>query len=150
MIDRMSSFQPRIVGFMCNWCSYAGADLAGTSRIQYSPNLRIIRVMCSGRVDPTYILKAFKSGADGVLIAGCHPPSDCHYISGNLKARRRYHLLKRLLTQLGLEPQRIRLEWISAAEGEKFARVVNEFTEQLRTLGPNPLTRIEEIESKQE
>ncbi len=146
----MSSFQPRIVGFMCNWCSYAGADLAGTSRIQYSPNLRIIRVMCSGRVDPTYILKAFKSGADGVLIAGCHPPSDCHYISGNLKARRRYHLLKRLLTQLGLEPQRIRLEWISAAEGEKFARVVNEFTEQLRTLGPNPLTRIEEIESKQE
>ena len=150
MIDRMSSFQPRIVGFMCNWCSYAGADLAGTSRIQYSPNLRIIRVMCSGRVDPTYILKAFKSGADGVLIAGCHPPSDCHYISGNLKARRRYHLLKRLLTQLGLEPQRIRLEWISAAEGEKFARVVNEFTEQLRALGPNPLTRIEEIESKQE
>ncbi len=146
----MSSFQPRIVGFMCNWCSYAGADLAGTSRIQYSPNLRIIRVMCSGRVDPTYILKAFKSGADGVLITGCHPPSDCHYISGNLKARRRYHLLKRLLTQLGLEPQRIRLEWISAAEGEKFARVVNEFTEQLRTLGPNPLTRIEEIESKQE
>ncbi len=146
----MSSFQPRIVGFMCNWCSYAGADLAGTSRIQYSPNLRIIRVMCSGRVDPTYILKALKSGADGVLIAGCHPPSDCHYISGNLKARRRYHLLKKLLTQLGLEPQRIRLEWISAAEGEKFARVVNEFTEQLRALGPNPLTRIEEIESKQE
>ncbi len=145
----MNGFQPRIIGFMCNWCSYAGADLAGTSRIQYSPNLRIIRVMCSGRVDPTFVLKAFKSGADGVLIAGCHPPSDCHYINGNLKARRRYHLLQKLLTQLGLEPQRMRLEWISAAEGDKFARVVSEFTEQLRALGPSPLTRIEEIESNQ-
>jgi len=137
--DMASGFEPYILGFLCNWCSYAGADLAGTSRIQYSPNLRIIRVMCSGRVDPRFILTALKNGADGVLIAGCHPPSDCHYLTGNLKARRRYYLLLKLLDQLGIERERVRLEWISASEADKFARVVNEFTEQIRALGPTPL-----------
>ena len=132
------TFNPRIVGFLCNWCSYAGADLAGVSRFQYPPNLRVIRVMCSGRVHPSHILEAYKNGADGVLIAGCHPPNDCHYISGNLKAQRRVALLKKLMDQLGIERERLRLEWISAAEGEKFANVVSEFTETLRTLGPIP------------
>lgn len=139
MIKMAGKFEPYILGFLCNWCSYAGADLAGTSRIQYSPNLRIIRVMCSGRVDPRFVLAALKNGVDGVLIAGCHPPSDCHYLSGNFKARRRYYLLLKLLDQLGIEQQRVRLEWISASEADKFARVVNEFTEQIRALGPNPL-----------
>jgi len=139
VIKMAGRFEPYILGFLCNWCSYAGADLAGTSRIQYSPNLRIIRVMCSGRVDPRFVLAALKNGADGVLIAGCHPPSDCHYLTGNFKARRRYYLLLKLLDQLGIERERVRLEWISASEAEKFARVVNEFTEQIRALGPNPL-----------
>jgi len=139
VIKMVDAFEPYILGFLCNWCSYAGADLAGTSRIQYSPNLRAIRVMCSGRVDPRFVLAALKNGADGVLIAGCHPPSDCHYLTGNLKARRRYYLLLKLLDQLGIERERVRLEWISASEADKFARVVNEFTEQIRALGPNPL-----------
>ena len=138
------TFNPRIVGFLCNWCSYAGADLAGVSRFQYPPNLRVIRVMCSGRVHPSHILEAYKNGADGVLIAGCHPPNDCHYISGNLKAQRRVALLKKLMDQLGLERERLRLEWISAAEGEKFANVVSEFTETLRKLGPIPYTASQE------
>ena len=128
------TFNPRIVGFLCNWCSYAGADLAGVSRFQYPSNLRVIRVMCSGRVHPSHILEAYKNGADGVLIAGCHPPNDCHYISGNLKVQRRMALLKKL------ERERLRLEWISAAEGEKFANVVSDFTETLRKLGPIPYT----------
>jgi len=135
----MSEFEPRIVGFLCNWCSYAGADLAGVSRFQYPPNLRIIRVMCSGRVHPSHIMEAFKDGADGVLVAGCHPPNDCHYISGNLKAQRRVALLKRLMSQLGLEPDRLRLEWISAAEGDKFARVIREMVAEIKELGPNPV-----------
>ena len=139
------TFNPRIVGFLCNWCSYAGADLAGVSRFQYPPNLRVIRVMCSGRVHPSHILEAYKNGADGVLIAGCHPPNDCHYISGNLKAQRRVALLKKLMDQLGLERERLRLEWISAAEGEKFANVVSEFTETLRKLGPIPYTASHEV-----
>jgi len=141
----MTDFEPRIIGFLCNWCSYAGADLAGVSRFQYPPNVRIIRVMCSGRVHPTFILEAFRDGADGVLVAGCHPPNDCHYISGNLKAERRVALLKELIAQLGLEPERLRLEWISAAEGDKFARVVREMVADLKKLGPSPLTKVENV-----
>ncbi|UCE95348.1 MAG: hydrogenase iron-sulfur subunit [Candidatus Bathyarchaeota archaeon] len=135
----MAGFEPTIVGFLCNWCAYAGADLAGTSRIQYPPNIRIIRVMCSGRVDPIFILEALRNGADGVLVAGCHLPSDCHYLSGNFKAQKRIILLKKVLSQLGIEPERLRLEWISASEGDKFAAVVKDMVVKLRKLGPNPL-----------
>jgi len=131
-------FEPKILVFACNWCSYAGADLAGVSRIQYPPNIRIIRVMCSGRVDPIYILKAFEYGADGVLVTGCHP-GDCHYIDGNLKAKDRIDFLKECLKDIGIEPERLRLEWISASEGDKFARVVREMVEEVKKLGPNPL-----------
>ena len=129
------TFEPRIVGFLCNWCSYTASDLAGTARMQYAPNVRIIRVMCSGRVDPTFLLKAFSRGADGVLIAGCHP-GDCHYQEGNYKALRRYRMLLRLLDQFGIERDRVRLEWISASEGELFAKTVRELTETVRQLGP--------------
>ena len=129
------SFEPNILGILCNWCSYAGADLAGTSRKKYSPNVRIVRVMCSGRVEPAFILKAFQLGADGVLICGCHP-GDCHYAEGNYKAARRIPLLKKMLAQLGIEDERVRLEWVSASEGERFAAIVDEMTEQLRRLGP--------------
>jgi len=132
-------FEPTIIGFLCNWCAYAGADLAGTSRIQYPPNIRIIRVMCSGRVDPAFILEAFKDGADGVLVAGCHLPSDCHYLSGNFKAQKRFILLENMLSQLGVEPERLRLEWISASEGDKFAAVVKDMVTKLKKLGPSPL-----------
>jgi len=135
----VAGFEPTIIGFLCNWCAYAGADLAGTSRIQYPSNIRIIRVMCSGRVDPIFILEAFKKGADGVLVAGCHLPSDCHYLSGNFKAQKRIRVLQRVLSQLGLEPERLRLEWISASEGEKFAAVVKDMVAILKELGPNPL-----------
>jgi F420-non-reducing hydrogenase iron-sulfur subunit len=134
-----NGFEPRIIGFLCNWCAYAGADLAGVSRIQYPPNIRIIRVMCSGRIEPAFILEAFKDGSDGVLVAGCHLPSDCHYISGNLKAKRRITLLKKVLADLGIEPERLRLEWVSASEGEKFAIIVRDMLEDLKKLGPNPL-----------
>ena len=133
-----STFEPTIIGFLCNWCTYAGADLAGTSRIQYPPNIRIIRMMCSGSLDPTYVLKALLEGADGVLIGGCHP-GDCHYISGNLKARRRVAILKSVLEDAGLEPQRVWLRWISASEGAYFAETVREMVDHLRALGPNPL-----------
>jgi len=132
-------FEPIIIGFLCNWCAYAGADLAGVSRIQYPPNIRVIRVMCSGRVDPALILEAFRQAADGVLVAGCHPPSDCHYLSGNFKALKRVVLLKRVLKELGVEPERLRIEWISASEGDKFARVVSEMVREIKKLGPNPL-----------
>jgi F420-non-reducing hydrogenase iron-sulfur subunit len=132
-----NGFEPKIIGFLCNWCSYAGADLAGVSRIQYPPNIRIIRVMCSGRIDPVFILEAFKNGADGVLVAGCHLPSDCHYISGNFKALRRITLLKKVLKEFGIEPQRLRLEWVSASEGDKFAAIVRDMVEELKKLGPN-------------
>jgi len=128
-------FEPRIVGFLCNWCAYGGADLAGTSRLQYPTNVDIIRVMCSGRVDPTFVLKAFQLGADGVLICGCHP-GDCHYSEGNYKTARRVPILIKLLEQFGIEPQRLRLEWVSASEGDRFAALVNEMTEQIRELGP--------------
>ena len=131
-------FEPRIVGFLCNWCSYTGADLAGTSRIKYQPNVRAIRVMCSARVDPTYVLKAFASGADGVLMCGCHP-GDCHYSEGNYKTLRRVPLLKKMLADFGIEEDRVRLEWVSASEGRRFADVVNDMTERVRALGPSPV-----------
>lgn len=129
------SYEPRIIGMFCNWCSYTGADLAGTSRTQYSPNVRIVRVMCSGRIDPTFVLKAFELGADGVLLAGCHL-GDCHYIEGNKKALRRYLMLERMLDSMGIEPERLRLEWISASEGTKVKQVIDEMTAQIRALGP--------------
>jgi F420-non-reducing hydrogenase iron-sulfur subunit len=126
--------EPTIVAFFCNWCTYTAADLAGTSRVKYPPNARVIRVMCSGRVDPQFILDAFAQGADGVLVGGCHP-GDCHYAEGNYKALRRIMLLKTMLRQLGIEAERLRLEWISASEGEKVARVVSEMVQTLRGLG---------------
>ncbi len=129
------SFNPVIVGFFCNWCTYLAADLAGTSRMKYVPNVRVVRTMCSGRVDPQLVLWAFRNGADGVLIGGCHP-GDCHYQEGNYKALRRVLLLRRMLAQFGIAPERLRLEWISASEGERLRDVVNEFTEQIRRLGP--------------
>jgi F420-non-reducing hydrogenase iron-sulfur subunit len=133
-----SEFKPKIVGFLCNWCSYAGADLAGVSRIQYPPTLRIVRVMCSGRLDPAFILEAFKNGADGVLVAGCHP-GDCHYLSGNYKAQRRFYLLRRVLEQLGVERERLRLDWVSASEGDRFATIIKATTKEIKKLGPSPL-----------
>jgi F420-non-reducing hydrogenase iron-sulfur subunit len=131
-------FQPRIVVFACNWCSYAGADLAGVSRLQYPATTRVIRVMCSGRVTPGFILEAFRLGADGVLVTGCHP-GDCHYISGNQNAVITVDRTTQLLRLLGLEPGRLRLEWVSAAEGARFAHVMSEFTEHIRKMGPTPL-----------
>ena len=129
------SWEPKIVGFLCNWCSYRGADLAGTARIKYAPNVRIIRVMCSARIEPAFILKAFQAGADGVMVLGCHP-GDCHYQEGNYKTMRRMPLLQKLLAQMGIEEGRVRLEWVSASEGERFATLVNEITEKVRALGP--------------
>jgi F420-non-reducing hydrogenase iron-sulfur subunit len=131
----MTNFEPKIVAFLCNWCSYRGADLAGTSRTKCSPNVRAIRVMCSGRVEPAFVLRAFELGADGVLVLGCHP-GDCHYAEGNYKALRRMMLLKRTLLQLGIEEDRFRLDWVSASEGDKFSTVVNDITEKVRALGP--------------
>lgn len=129
------AFEPKIIGFLCNWCSYTGADLAGVSRIKSAPNVRIIRTMCSGRVDPTFVLKAFQLGADGVVVMGCHL-GDCHYQEGNYKTIRRIPFLKRLIEQFGIDRRRLRLEWVSASEGDRFAAVVNEFTEEVRSLGP--------------
>lgn len=128
-------FKPRIIGIFCNWCTYLAADLAGISRMKYEPNMRIARVMCSGRVHPEHILFAFKNGADGVLLGGCHP-GDCHYIEGNYKTQRRYILLKKLLPQFGIHPDRLRLEWISGSEADKLQKVVNEFTGRIKELGP--------------
>ena len=130
-----NEFEPKIVGFCCNWCSYRGADMAGTARMKSAPNVRIVRVMCSGRVDPVFVLKAFSEGADGVLILGCHP-GDCHYVEGNYKTARRVPLLKKMLKQLGIEEERVRLDWVSAPEGERFASIVNEMTAKVRELGP--------------
>ncbi len=140
---KKDGFEPKIIGFLCNWCAYAGADLAGVSRIQYPSNIRIIRVMCSGRIEPAFILEAFKDGSDGVLVAGCHLPSDCHYINGNLKAERRITLLRKVLADLGIEQSRLRLEWVSASEGEKFAAVVRDMVEDIKKIGPNPLKKKE-------
>ena len=134
-------YKPRVVGFLCNWCSYAGADSAGTSRKHYPPNIRIIRVPCSGRVDPLFVVKCFQQGADGVLIAGCHP-GDCHYAEGNFHSRRRFALLHELLKFLGIAPERFRLEWVSAAEGKKFSDLVTEFTAEVAELGPQ--TKLED------
>jgi F420-non-reducing hydrogenase iron-sulfur subunit len=130
-----NTFEPVIIGFLCNWCSYRAADLAGTARLHYAPNMRPIRVMCSGRVEPDMVLKALREGADGVLIAGCHP-GECHYIEGNLKALRRYTLLKRMLSQFGIEEARVQLVWASASEGNLLAEAVSRMTENLRALGP--------------
>lgn len=133
-----TEFDPLIIGFTCNWCTYAGADLAGTSKIQYPTNIRVIRVMCTSRITPEFVLEAFNKGADGVLIGGCHI-GDCHYQNGNYKTKARIKLLKRILMEYGIEPERIKLEWISASEGEKFAKTVESFVEEIRKLGPNPL-----------
>jgi F420-non-reducing hydrogenase iron-sulfur subunit len=130
-----ANWEPRIVAFFCNWCTYTAADLAGVSRLKYAPNVRIVRLMCSGRVDPQFILAALAGGADGVLIGGCHV-GDCHYVEGNLKTLRRFQLLKRMLAEFGVEDRRVRLEWISASEGDKVRSVINEMTDQLRALGP--------------
>jgi F420-non-reducing hydrogenase iron-sulfur subunit len=139
----MNNFEPKIVAFCCNWCSYAGADLAGTSRMQYAPNIRIIRVMCSGRVNPLFVIKALSIGADGVLVLGCHP-GDCHYIEGNYKTMRRIPLLQKMLKQFGIEEERVRLEWVSASEGAKFAEVTNSFTQSIRDLGPNSFGQLKQ------
>ncbi len=136
-----TDFEPSIVAFFCNWCTYTAADLAGTSRMTYAPNIRVVRLMCSGRIDPQFILVAFHNGADGVLIGGCHP-GDCHYHKGNYKTLRRFILLKRILIAMGIEEERLRLEWISASEGDKVQRVVNEMVEQIRILGPLKLARL--------
>jgi F420-non-reducing hydrogenase iron-sulfur subunit len=130
-----TQFEPKIVGFLCNWCSYRAADLAGTARIKYDTNVRIIRVMCSGRVDPTFVLKALALGADGVMIAGCHP-GECHYIEQNYKAMRRYHMLKHTLDAMGVEPERVKLVWASAAEGQLLAEQIDKLVEDIRKLGP--------------
>ena len=131
----MTDFKPKVVVFCCNWCSYAGADLAGTSRMKIKPYFRVIRAMCSGRIDPTFVFQAFAQGADGVMIAGCHP-GDCHYNSGNYKAMRRVMLLRNMLPQLGIEPERLRLEWISASEAPKFQSTINGFIDEVTELGP--------------
>ncbi|MFP3974730.1 MAG: hydrogenase iron-sulfur subunit [Chloroflexota bacterium] len=136
----MNGFEPKIAAFFCNWCSYAAADLAGISRAKYPPNVRIIRVMCSGRVDERLILKAFSAGADGVLVCGCHP-GDCHYLKGNLSARRRVTGIRPFLEAVGIDQDRLRLEWIAASEGPKVAETVKDFTEQLKQLGPSPFNR---------
>jgi len=130
-----SDWEPKIIGFLCNWCSYTGADLAGTSRLQYPPNIRIIKVMCSGRVNPQFVLKALQEGADGVLVSGCHP-GDCHYIEGNYHARRKLTLLHDLMDFVGVESERFQVSWVSASEGQKFAEVVTRFTKRIKELGP--------------
>ncbi|HVP58872.1 MAG TPA: hydrogenase iron-sulfur subunit [bacterium] len=135
MEKQIQGFEPRIVGFLCKWCTYSGADLAGTSRMKYPPNLVPIRVMCSGRVDPTFVLTAFARGADAVFIGGCHP-GDCHYLEGNYKSLGRYHILARMLEQFGIERERFQLAWISAAEGKRFVEVVTKMTDEVRKLGP--------------
>jgi F420-non-reducing hydrogenase iron-sulfur subunit len=139
----MEEFKPTIVSFLCNWCSYTGADLAGTSRMTYAPNIRVIRVMCSGRVDPTFVLTAFREGADGVLICGCHP-GDCHYHEGNYKCLRRFHLLQKYIQQMGIHKDRLRLAWISASEGKQFAELADEMTEKVTALGPCEIKEVME------
>ena len=137
----MSDYEPKIVAFLCNWCTYTGADLAGTSRLQYPPNVRIIRLMCSGAVDMTYVLKALIEGADGVLIGGCHP-GDCHYQTGNYKARRRVAMLKKILSRFGYDEDRVWLRWISASEGKLFAETVTAMVAELKEKGPNPMNQL--------
>ncbi|MFZ3386674.1 MAG: hydrogenase iron-sulfur subunit [Candidatus Hydromicrobium sp.] len=134
-MKNIDKWEPKIVAFLCNWCSYAGADLAGVSRTQYPPNIRVIRVPCSGRVSPFYIIKALQNGIDGVLVSGCHP-GDCHYISGNLIARRKFALLKSFLEYIGIEPGRVQFSWVSAAEGGRFAQIIKKVTGEVKELGP--------------
>ena len=131
----MSKFEPNIVAFLCNWCSYAGADITGTTRTHYPPNVKVIRVMCTGRVNPLFVVQALRQGADGVLISGCHP-GECHYLKGNYLARRRFLLMKNLLEFIGINPQRIRMSWVSASEGKKFADVITEVTQEIKKIGP--------------
>jgi len=139
----MADFEPKIVAFCCNWCSYAGADGAGVARLQMPTNFRIIRTMCSARVDPEFILRALSKGADGVIILGCHP-ADCHYIGGNYRARRRIALLRMVLEQYGFDPKRLKLEWVSASEGEKFQKTMTDFVDTIKAIGPTPLIREDE------
>jgi F420-non-reducing hydrogenase iron-sulfur subunit len=136
-------WSPRIVAFFCNWCTYTASDLAGVSRLRYAPTTRVIRVMCSGRIEPTFVLEAFIKGADGVLIGGCHP-GDCHYSEGNYKCLRRFHLLQKYIEEMGIEKDRLRLEWISASEGKRLQEVVNEMTDTLRQLGPSKIKEVAE------
>jgi len=131
-----AEWEPKIVAFLCNWCSYAGADLAGVSRMQYPPNVRVIRVPCSGRINPLYIVKALQNGVDGVLVSGCHP-GDCHYISGNLVAKRKFALLKKFLGYLGVEPERVQFSWVSASEGSRFAALIETVVNDVKKLGPS-------------
>jgi len=144
------TWKPRVIVFCCNWCAYAGADLAGVSRLKISPHFRIVRTMCSGRVDPELVLQAFLAGADGIMIAGCHP-GECHYMEGNYKAMRRTAFLRRVLKGFGIEPERLALEWVSASEGARFQDVINAFVEKIEELGPSPVkhrrTRAEEAEA---
>ena len=137
-ISKGQAFEPKILGFLCNWCCYAGADLAGVSRFQYPPNIRVIRVMCSSKVNPTYVMKALLDEVDGVFIGGCHI-GDCHYAMGNYYTRRRVIMLKKVLEIMGIEPERLRLEWVSASEGIRFAEIITDFTQAIKNLGPNPL-----------
>jgi len=139
----VNDWEPRIIAFLCNWCSYAGADLAGTGRLQYPPYVRVIRVPCSGRINPIYIIKALVDGADGVIVSGCHP-GDCHYLTGNMYARRRFTVLKKLLTTAGIDPDRVFFTWVSASEGGRFAEVIREVTEKVEKLGPNAIAKGEE------
>lgn len=139
MVD---NFEPKIMGFLCSWCSYAGADMAGVSRMQYPPNIRVVRVMCSGRIDPLFVVKAFENGADGVLVSGCHP-GDCHYATGNYFAERRFMTMRRLLDFFGIDERRLKLTWVSASEGARFAEIVTAMTEEIRALGPLNLRQVE-------
>jgi len=149
MTDKI--FEPTIIGFTCNWCSYRASDLAGTARMKYAPNVRLIRMMCSGRLDPTFVLRALSSGADGVMITGCHP-GECHYIEQNYKALRRFLLLRRVLAGLGIEPERVKLVWASAAEGARFASETTLFVEEIRKLGPlnwgKPVAQLENLQEE--
>ena len=135
-MEKTSNWEPKIVAFLCNWCSYAGADLAGVSRLQYGTNIRIIRVPCSGRINPLYIVRALQNGADGVLVSGCHP-GDCHNISGNLVAKRKFAVMRRLLTYIGIEPERVQFSWVSASEGNRFAALMNKVIADIRKIGPS-------------
>ena len=131
----MPDFRPKIVAFVCNWCSYVGADNAGGQKFSYSPDVKLVRVMCSGRVDPQLVLQAFREGADGVMVLGCHP-GDCHYRTGNIKALRRFRILQKMLAQFGIPPARLRLDWVAAGEGERFQKVANEMADAVQSLGP--------------
>jgi F420-non-reducing hydrogenase iron-sulfur subunit len=133
-----NGFEPNILGFLCNWCAYTGADLAGVARMKVPSFLRVIRVMCSGRIDPLFVIKAFLKGADGVMMMGCHP-GDCHYQKGNFSARRRFILLKTIFENLGLDPERLGLYWVSASEGQRYSKVTGDFAEKIRKMGPNPV-----------